>query len=127
MLRTSPAVGEKEAVRKIRDLLLALHYLHRKGIIHRKGTPASLFLCGADNDNDCAPSKYGSATLGKSESSATGDVAQTVYSAPEMEGNGPYGPQADMWSTGSILAEMLSGVKPKKSYREYSVFLHNVS
>ncbi|PYH98675.1 Pkinase-domain-containing protein [Aspergillus ellipticus CBS 707.79] len=87
------------------QLLRGLKYIHSAGVIHRDLKPSNILI----NENcDLKICDFGLARL--QEPQMTGYVSTRYYRAPEiMLTWQKYGVEADIWSAGCIVAEMLRG------------------
>jgi mitogen-activated protein kinase 1/3 len=89
------------------QLLHGLSYLHAAGIVHRDIKPANILF-----SKDCTLKicDFGLArSLGKNRK-MTEHVVSRKYRAPEVYVTpGEYSTQIDIWATGCVLAELLSG------------------
>src|SRR5918997_1685476 len=99
-----------ESLQTALGVLGALEALHSRGIIHRDLKPSNIFLTPLG----VKLLDFGLARPHLSESHVTltqpGTVVGTPrYMAPEMFGDEPVGPSADLFALGSILFEMLTG------------------
>ena len=95
-----------EAVDIIRQLLDAMGYAHRNGIVHRDLNPANIMI---DSKNVPHIMDFGISIMLDTES-RTSDVIGTVnYMAPEQISNGELGASVDIFALGLILYEMLTG------------------
>ena len=94
-----------EQVGMIGQLLAALSYLHRHGILHRDLKPSNV-LCSADRVKVL---DFGVAT----HAASTRDVAGTLeYMAPELLLGEPPSPASDLYALGVLLWETLTGEYP---------------
>lgn len=100
-----------EAQKYFRQLLLAVEYLHSKGIAHRDIKPENLLLDGAGN---LKVTDFGMATVFRLrgvERRLDKRCGTLPYLAPEVL-HGPYRAQpTDIWSCGIVLVAMLAGGK----------------
>ncbi|CAD5117750.1 DgyrCDS6497 [Dimorphilus gyrociliatus] len=113
--------GEKE-INIIRQVLLALSYIHEKGIMHRDVNPKNIFLKDisndilvqlgdfglarelSDEDCDCTMSSF-------TTSGYTDGVGTKSYAAPEQFARREYDNKVDMYSVGLILIELFYVIK----------------
>ncbi|KAM9823586.1 calcium/calmodulin-dependent protein kinase type 1D [Neosynchiropus ocellatus] len=103
---------EKDASTLIRQVLDAVHYLHRMGIVHRDLKPENLLYFNPQDESKIMISDFG---LSKMEGS--GDVMSTAcgtpgYVAPEVLAQKPYSKAVDCWSIGVIAYILLCGYPP---------------
>ncbi|HUF66414.1 MAG TPA: serine/threonine-protein kinase, partial [Gemmatimonadaceae bacterium] len=102
-----------EAMRITLEVANALSYAHGKGIVHRDIKPENILLSGemtlvADFGIARATSEANVRKL-----TQTGMAIGTpVYMAPEQAGGEQVGPNADIYSLGCMLYEMLAGEPP---------------
>lgn len=88
-----------------------LHAAHEKGIVHRDIKPGNIML---DKGGNVSLVDFGLArVMGETKITKTGSTMGTVaYMAPEQAKGGKAGHQADIWSFGVVLFEMLTGQMP---------------
>lgn len=103
---------EKDASTLIRQVLDAVHYLHRMGIVHRDLKPENLLYFNPQDESKIMISDFG---LSKMEGS--GNVMSTAcgtpgYVAPEVLAQKPYSKAVDCWSIGVIAYILLCGYPP---------------
>ena len=98
----------EDKVRLLIQMLQALAYLHRRGILHRDIKPANVLV---EDRQRVLLVDFGLAIEAERAMSITGTVA---YMAPEvMQGHGAT-PAADLFAVGVIAYEMFAGVHPYK-------------
>jgi serine/threonine protein kinase/tetratricopeptide (TPR) repeat protein len=113
---TEAAVSQTEEgkIKLLIQLLNALMYLHRRGIIHRDIKPANVLV---DRDNVTRMLDFGlainnSLSLVADSNSFTGTVA---YMAPELFSNPVATIQSDIFAIGVMAYEMFAGQYPFKA------------
>ena len=86
-------------------MLSGLHYLHSNFILHRDLKPDNFMLA---NDGTLKFIDFGMARSYSQEVAYSQNQITFCYRPPEiLFGAAFYGPSADIWSAGCILAEML--------------------
>jgi serine/threonine protein kinase len=104
----------------IKQILLALEYIHRLDIGHRDIKPENIMIDGSGNARltDFGLAKY--APDGALTSTGCGSP---IYVSPEILSGVPYSPQmSDMWSIGVVLYALVSGQLPWTSTNRQHVF-----
>ena len=98
----------------IAQLCDALHYAHEQGVVHRDVKPANVFLL---TDGTVKLLDFGIAKMASSGLTRQGDVLGSAsYMSPEqVRGSDMVDGRADIFSTGVVLYELLSGRKPFES------------
>jgi calcium-dependent protein kinase len=99
------AYSEADAARVVRQVALALAFMHSLGIVHRDLKPENLLLT---RDGDVKVADFGLAEFcGKDHPPLTGVCGTFLFMAPEVirsgESETPYGCEADLFSLGLIL------------------------
>ncbi len=99
-----------EAVRIAAAVCEALEVAHAAGLVHRDITPANIVLAGGQVkvlDFGIARAEGGTGVTGTAVVLGT-----AAYLSPEQASGRPAGPQADLYSLGCVLFEMLTGAPP---------------
>jgi eukaryotic-like serine/threonine-protein kinase len=107
----------------IKQLLLALQYAHQQGVVHRDVTPANVIIT---NESEAKLREFGlSKSFGDSLLTNCGEIMGALpYLAPEqLKGVTQPDRRSDLYSTGAILYEHLTGQKPFGSNRRLAPVL----
>jgi serine/threonine protein kinase len=100
------ALHDRLAASYTRQILRGLQYLHRHGIIHRDIKAANVLV---NIDGIVKLGDFGSAQL---LTEAKGTHGTPFWMAPEVIRGEAVGWQADIWSLGCVVIEMLTGQNP---------------
>ena len=96
-----------------RQILTGLEYLHANRIIHRDIKGANILV---DSDGVVKLADFGASKQLQNVMSATGDLhslkGTPYWMAPEVIKQTGHGRQADIWSVGCTVIEMLTGKPP---------------
>ncbi|HUH92503.1 MAG TPA: serine/threonine-protein kinase [Casimicrobiaceae bacterium] len=99
-----------DAVRIMSQLLAALDYSHKRGVIHRDVKPANVFLL---DDGSVKVADFGIAHIESSNLTQVGTVLGTPsYMSPEQIMGLPVNGRSDLFSAGVILYQFLTGERP---------------
>ena len=91
----------------ISQILSALAHSHEKGVIHRDIKPANIILL---EDDSVKIADFGIAHIEDSDLTQTGKMLGTPqYSSPEQLAGGKIDGRSDLYSTGLVLYELLTG------------------
>lgn len=102
-----------EAAHIIKQLLNALSYSHEHHVVHRDIKPANLLLM---DNQQLKVTDFGIARVESGNLTQTGSImGSPSYMAPEQFSRSHVDQRADLFSTGVVFYEMLTGIKPFKS------------
>ncbi|OJJ48268.1 hypothetical protein ASPZODRAFT_92708 [Penicilliopsis zonata CBS 506.65] len=123
--RRGGRLGDIEAAVVVRQILLALEYLHERDIVHRDLKPDNILMTSLADGCRVVLTDFGCARFVKPRSTRMGTLVGTFeYSAPEVVlSKSGYTKAVDLWSVGCIAAVLLTGGSPFRdpSTYEYSV------
>src|ERR687883_824417 len=98
------------AIDYTRQMLGALGFAHKAGIVHRDIKPHNVVVAP---DGRLKVMDFGIARSGTSQMTETGSIIGTAqYLSPEQAKGAPVTPASDIYSVGIVLYEMLTGTVP---------------
>jgi beta-lactam-binding protein with PASTA domain/predicted Ser/Thr protein kinase len=98
------------AIDYTRQILSALEFAHRAGIVHRDIKPHNAVVAP---DGRVKVTDFGIARSGSSQMTEAGSIIGTAqYLSPEQAQGRPVHPSSDLYSVGVVLYEMLTGTVP---------------
>src|SRR5687767_2150501 len=99
------------AIDYTRQILSALRFAHRNGIVHRDIKPHNVIV---DGEGRAKVTDFGIARAGAaSQMTEAGSIVGTAqYLSPEQARGGPIDQRSDLYSVGIVLYELLTGTVP---------------
>src|SRR6185312_269545 len=99
-----------DTIEATRQVLAALRFAHRKGVVHRDIKPHNVM---ADADGRLKVTDFGIARAGVSQMTEAGSIIGTAqYLSPEQARGTAVDQRSDLYSVGIVLYEMLTGEGP---------------
>ncbi len=121
-------LAEADAVRYVDGILEALEYSHRAGVVHRDIKPGNVMI------TDAGTVKVMDFGIARAVSDSSSTVAETTaiigtaaYFSPEQAKGEPVDARADLYSTGVVLYELLTGRAPFRGETPVAVAYQHVS
>lgn len=109
-------LSERNASQVIRDIIVAVRYLHANGVVHCDIKPENILCKTKTWPLEVKVCDFGLASIVETadvpNASMTAMSGTPGYVAPEVIRRKQYGPPVDMWAVGVILYILLSGRMP---------------
>ena len=114
------------AVSLTEQILRALGYAHRSGIVHRDIKPQNVII---DGEGQAKVADFGIARAGEtSEMTQAGAIVGTMqYLSPEQAEGHPVDRRADLYSAGIVLYELLTGQVPFDGEAPISIAIKQIN
>lgn len=118
--RFPKGIPEPEARRFLCQIAAAFQYLSTQGYMHRDMKPANMLLTDFSSGGvpDVKLSDFGFARHYENGVLMNSKVGSPLYMAPEVLGMKPYSSSIDVWSTGIIFIQLVTGKRPFPMARE---------
>lgn len=117
-----------DAVRYVDGILEALDYSHRAGVVHRDIKPGNVMVT---DKGQVKVMDFGIARAVSDSSSTVAETTQIIgtaaYFSPEQAKGEPVDARADLYSTGVVLYELLTGRQPFRGESPVAVAYQHVS
>ena len=125
LIRRRGRLSGNESVAVTLQLLAAVDFAHRSGIVHRDIKPQNIMI---DPHGTAKVMDFGIARAGDSGMTEAGSILGTAqYLAPEQAKGYPVDERSDLYSVGVSLYEMLTGTVPFKGDSAVTVALKHVN
>ncbi|KAM4722762.1 NUAK family SNF1-like kinase 1 [Rhinophrynus dorsalis] len=103
-------IPETEARRFFRQIVSAIHYCHKNGIVHRDIKLENILL---DDNLNVKLADFGLSNLYKKDKVLETYCGSPLYASPEIVNGLPYqGPEVDCWALGVLLYALVYGIMP---------------
>ena len=113
------------AIEYARQILSALRFAHRHGIVHRDIKPHNVLV---DGEGRVKVTDFGIARAGTSQMTETGSIVGTAqYLSPEQARGGEIDPRSDLYSLGVVLYELLTGKTPFEGETPVEIAMKHLS
>lgn len=126
VIRDQAPLDPVKSIDQISQVLDALRYAHRRGLVHRDIKPQNI-LVGPDGDLKVAD--FGIArAIDDLQMTQTGMIVGTAhYLSPEQASGQAITPSADLYAVGVVLFEMLTGRMPFEGDQPVAIALKHVN
>jgi serine/threonine-protein kinase len=125
VVREHGPLSPPDATDIVVQILLAVRFAHRRGIIHRDIKPHNVIL---DEEGRAKVTDFGIARAGASDMTLTGSIMGTAqYLSPEQAQGHVVSETSDLYAVGVVLYELLTGSVPFEGESAVSIALKQVS
>lgn len=110
VVREHGPLAPQDAIDIVMQIVLALRFAHKRGIIHRDIKPHNVIL---DEEGRAKVTDFGIARAGASDMTLTGSIMGTAqYLSPEQAQGHAVTEASDVYAVGVVLYELLTGSVP---------------
>lgn len=109
VLAAHERLSPPQAVEVVRQILAALGAAHRTGMVHRDIKPENVII---DADGNAKVTDFGIAKVIEDAGLTGGLLGTVAYAAPEQARGEAVDGRTDLYSTGCLLYELLTGSRP---------------
>jgi serine/threonine-protein kinase len=125
VVREHGPLSPSDAIDIVVQILLAVRFAHKRGIIHRDIKPHNVIL---DEEGRAKVTDFGIARAGASDMTLTGSIMGTAqYLSPEQAQGHAVSETSDLYAVGVVLYELLTGNVPFEGDSAVSIALKQVS
>ncbi|XP_071169840.1 calcium/calmodulin-dependent protein kinase type IV-like [Mytilus edulis] len=103
---------EKDAAAAVKQILIAVHYLHQNGVVHRDLKPENLLYEDLTENSALKIADFGLSKILDHEVQMNTVCGTPGYGAPELLTGKTYTPAVDIWSCGVMIYILLCGYRP---------------
>lgn len=105
--------SEQTAAHIVKQVVLALNYMHSQNMVHRDLKPENILLESKSNDEiDVKLADFGFSCFFDPSQGMSLKLGSPLYMAPELVQGQTYNQKVDIWSMGVITYMLLSGKNP---------------
>jgi eukaryotic-like serine/threonine-protein kinase len=125
VVREHGSLSPQDAIDIVMQILLAVRFAHKRGIIHRDIKPHNVIL---DEEGRAKVTDFGIARAGASDMTLTGSIMGTAqYLSPEQAQGHAVSEPSDLYAVGVVLYELLTGSVPFEGESAVTIALKQVS
>ena len=128
VIKNNWSFTERDAANIVRQILMALNYMHREGVIHRDLKMENVMVdvmldCKGENALMCKLTDFGLSAILDGNEYSRGFMGTPMYMAPEIINRKSYTNKVDTWALGVLAYVLLSGGHfPFNGRREVDIY-----